>query len=59
MAAKMAPILRGVQAAPEVWFVVGLVTGWFAGHLLTATVHSFIVAVGDTFDMRTKRLLVR
>lgn len=59
MGAQMAPFLKGVPGAAEIWFLFGLFLGWMAGHLLTAAVHSFAVAVSNTFEMRTRRLLVR
>ena len=59
MIVKIAPVLKGAPGAQEIWFVLGLAVGWIAGHLLSATVHSLIVVVGDTIDLRTKRLLVR
>jgi hypothetical protein len=59
MLMKMAPILNGAPGAQEIWFILGLIMGWSAGHMFSATVHSLIGVVGDTMDIRTKRLLVR
>ncbi len=58
MIVKMAPILNGAPGAPEIWFISGLIVGWSAGHFFSSTVHSLAGVLGDTMDIRTRRLLV-
>lgn len=57
--AGMWGFLQGVPGAQEVWFLLGLAIGWFAGHQLTHAVRSFMDIVGETTDLRSKRLLIQ
>lgn len=59
MMTKMAPFLNGAPGGLEIWFPIGLVVGWLAGHQFSNAVHSLIGVIDDTVDLRTKRLLVR
>ena len=59
MMVKMAPFFKGAPGGLEIWFPVGLFVGWVAGHQFSNALHSFICVIGDTMDIRTKRLLLR